>query len=49
MRKTIMTYGFNAKDVKVHCMKTFYAQVEIVLFSTGELKQRRIWKRCKKY
>lgn len=43
------TYGFNARDVKDHCMKIYFAQVEIVLYSIEGLEQRRIWKKYKRY
>lgn len=41
MRKTMQICGFNAKDVKVHFMRTSYVQAEIAQSSTGASRQRK--------
>jgi hypothetical protein len=42
MKRTMLTYGCSAKDVKGHYMKIYCARVEIVLYSIEELRLRRI-------
>lgn len=44
MKKLMLTSGFNASAAKVLFMKKFYAKAGTVLFSTGDIKQRKNWK-----
>jgi hypothetical protein len=48
MKRTMLTFGFSARDAKDLCTKISFVQVVTALYSTEESKLRRIWKRTEK-